>query len=186
MRGELIKIHPLRENKDGKYRWLEFKMQDGSIKKTWVFYNSKNYERMWKHIIGIGVGVRLKNLQVIKDDLIHPNSDMFVIPAGMGWGGEDSQIEEVEKMGSLIGEVLKIHPAKKSRNGNTFQRIEFILKDRKKTWVKTDVCPDFRNYKKWKPVIEAGVRTRVDGLSLKDENTVDADSDVVVLQKKML
>ncbi len=74
----------------------------------------------------------------------------------------------------MIYEIIKIHPKKKSANGNIFIRVEF--KNEEGTWYKTDICPDYRNYKAWKPYLNQGVGTKLKYLKLKDENTVDADS----------
>ena len=77
--------------------------------------------------------------------------------------------------------VLKIHPAKKGRNGNIFIRIEFLTNDSK--WLKTDICPNFRNYKNWVPVLKAGVDTVLSGLFLKRPDEVDADSSFRIIKK---
>lgn len=81
----------------------------------------------------------------------------------------------------MTGEVLKIHPLQTSRNGNSFIRITFTLFGGK--WAKTDVCPNFRNYKNWKPVIEKGVGTKVTGLNWRNEKAgeINADSPVMIL-----
>lgn len=74
----------------------------------------------------------------------------------------------------MTGEVLEIHAPKLSRNGNTFIRITFNLSNGK--WAKTDVCPNYRNYKRWKPVIEAGKGTFIRGLIVRGDSEVNADS----------
>lgn len=74
--------------------------------------------------------------------------------------------------------VNKIDPLKESRNGNKYNRIYFTAEDGTFYW--TDVCPTFRNYPRWAPIIESGVGTRVDGLELNTKRTakgfIDADS----------
>lgn len=82
----------------------------------------------------------------------------------------------------MKAQVLKIHPIKISRNGNSYQRIEFTMEDG--GWGKTDVCPDFLNYNKWKPVIESGIDTKLDGLVWKNEKTkqINADSKVETIK----
>ena len=70
--------------------------------------------------------------------------------------------------------LLKVHPVKSNINGNSFRRIEFTMDDG--SWAKTDVCPNFRNYARWKPIIKADLGTHLRGLRLKTKGTVDADS----------
>jgi len=76
--------------------------------------------------------------------------------------------------------ITKIDPPKKSFNGGYFfQRIRFKLEDGK--WAKTDLCPTFRNYKNWKPLLDEGVGTEIIGVRVKGGvrvMTIDADSDV--------
>lgn len=74
----------------------------------------------------------------------------------------------------MTGEILEIHPPKLSRNGNTYIRITFNLSNGK--WAKTDVCPNFRNYKRWKPIIEAGKGTFIRGLIVRNDGEINADS----------
>lgn len=81
----------------------------------------------------------------------------------------------------LKATVKKIHPNKFSRNGNVFTRIEFIMSDN--SWAKTDVCPDYRNYKGWVPVLEAGVGTEIDNLKMRNKSEVNADSSPVIIKK---
>ena len=80
----------------------------------------------------------------------------------------------------MKGRVTKIDPIKTSFNGGyKFQRIRFKLEDGK--FAKTDLCPTFRNYKNWKPIIDLGVGTEIAGLRIKGGvrvMTIDADSDV--------
>lgn len=88
----------------------------------------------------------------------------------------------------MTGTIIKIHEPKIGFKGITFIRIEFEMED--KSWAKTDVCPSYRNYSKWKPIIEAGVNTKVSGLrfninrktNVEKKNEVNADSDVKILQ----
>lgn len=80
----------------------------------------------------------------------------------------------------MRGIITKIDPIKKSFNGQyTFQRIRFKLEDGK--FAKTDLCPTFRNYRNWKPIIDQGVGTEIQGLRIKGGvrvKTIDADSEV--------
>ncbi len=66
---------------------------------------------------------------------------------------------------------------KSSRNkGEFYKRIYFKLKVKEGEFIfaKTDVVPSFRNYKNWKGIME--VDNVLDGLILKADKTVDADS----------
>lgn len=77
--------------------------------------------------------------------------------------------------------ITKIHPNKYSVHGNMFTRIEFKLADG--TWAKTDVCPDYRNYKGWQPVLVSGVGTELDNLKMRNKTEINADSSPVILKK---
>ncbi len=72
----------------------------------------------------------------------------------------------------MIYEIIKIHPKQKSINGNAFIRVEF--KDGDGVWRKTDLCPDYRNYNRWKDLLVVG--NKLTGLELKDDLTINADS----------
>ena len=76
----------------------------------------------------------------------------------------------------MVGQVHKIHPIKKSRNGNLFTRVEFILDGG--DWAKTDLVPGFANYARWKPVLKSGVGTVIKNLIYKnkEKSEIDADS----------
>lgn len=72
----------------------------------------------------------------------------------------------------MRGTITKIHNLKRSRNGNLFIRITFKLENG--DWAKTDICPDYRNYIRWAPLLKVG--TDLSGLILKRQNEVNADS----------
>ena len=72
----------------------------------------------------------------------------------------------------MKGSITKIHNPKPSRNGNVFIRIEFKMEDGK--WRKTDICPSYRNYQRWKSLLSVGID--LSGLLLKGKDAVDADS----------
>jgi len=72
----------------------------------------------------------------------------------------------------MRGTISKIHPLKRSVNGNFFRRVEFKLEDG--SWAATDLCPDFRNYARWKDFLVEG--TQLEGLELKGKSKVNADS----------
>jgi len=72
----------------------------------------------------------------------------------------------------MLGTITKIHELKESRNGNWFMRVEFRLKNG--DWAKTDLCPSFRNYERWKYLLKVGVD--LTGLNLKRKGEVNADS----------
>ena len=84
----------------------------------------------------------------------------------------------------MTGEILEIHPPKLSRNGNTYIRITFTLNNGK--WAKTDVCPNFRNYKRWKPIIEAGKGTFIRGLIVRNDGEINADSFPEITSKAII
>jgi hypothetical protein len=76
--------------------------------------------------------------------------------------------------------LTKIDPLKASiSNNGTFRRIYFELEDG--SWAHTDVVPEFRNYKRWKPIIEKGVGTELTGIRVKFGSKVDADSPIKIL-----
>lgn len=78
----------------------------------------------------------------------------------------------------MKGEIIKIHDRKESRNGNIFIRVEFKMEDGE--WAKTDLCPDFRNFQRWKGLGIVG--NVLDGLELKKPGEVNADSYPVLIK----
>lgn len=72
----------------------------------------------------------------------------------------------------MNGEITKIDPVKKSANGNAFIRVYFKIEG--KDWYKTDICPDYRNYARWKPLLKVG--NMLSGLEAKGDTTINADS----------
>ena len=76
----------------------------------------------------------------------------------------------------MIGKIIKIHPLKVSRNNNIFRRIEFELENG--DWAKTDICPDFRNYKNWTQILTSKepIGEEYAGLKLRKSGEVDGDS----------
>ena len=72
----------------------------------------------------------------------------------------------------MTGEIIKILPYKKSKNGGTYLRVEFKMEDG--GWAKTDLVPGFRNYWRWKRVMRVGNVLR--NLKMRDAITIDADS----------
>lgn len=55
----------------------------------------------------------------------------------------------------------------------------FMLED--SSWAKTDVVPNYRNYKNWKPMIDQvdmGNEVFVEGLMFRGSQEIDADSPV--------
>lgn len=70
----------------------------------------------------------------------------------------------------MIGTISKIHELK-SGSGGSYRRVEFNLSDGR--WAKTDLCPAFRNFKRWKQHLTPG--TRLANLVV-NGTTVDADS----------
>jgi hypothetical protein len=75
--------------------------------------------------------------------------------------------------------VIKIHPLKrfKDNEGKYFRRIDFKLSNG--SFAKTDICPSYSNYPRWKNLINRGGGTIYD-FFMKDETTIDADSNFKV------
>lgn len=75
----------------------------------------------------------------------------------------------------MRGEIYKVDPLKESANkGQSFYRLYFKLESG--AWAATDVVPAFRNFRRWKPILDQSVPIKVDGLTLKGPEKVDADS----------
>jgi hypothetical protein len=72
----------------------------------------------------------------------------------------------------MRGTISKIHPISYSRNGGAYIRLEFKLED--KSWAKTDLVPKYRNYERWRNLLQVG--TDLVGLTLKKKGEIDADS----------
>jgi len=75
----------------------------------------------------------------------------------------------------LGGAIIRILPVRKSRNGNNYQRIIFKLEDKRVAF--TDLCEQYMNYGRWKPLLVIGkelksLRVSIMGKTLK----VNADS----------
>lgn len=84
----------------------------------------------------------------------------------------------------MRGKITKIDQLKSSRNsGQAFTRVYFKVKRGVGDfiWAKTDIVPSFRNYQRWKPFLQVG--TILDGLVLRGNNTIDADSRPVLVSK---
>lgn len=73
----------------------------------------------------------------------------------------------------LTATIIKIHPLASGKKFEAaFHRVEFQTKAG--GWAKTDLCPKFRNFARWKPYLRVGARLtelRIDGTE------IDADSD---------
>lgn len=81
--------------------------------------------------------------------------------------------------------IRKIGNLKSSRNGNVyFRRISFILEDG--SWAMTDLISSYRNYARWKPIIEAGIGTKIRGVFEKSKGKIDADSLVEIIQEPII
>ncbi len=79
--------------------------------------------------------------------------------------------------------LYKIDPLKEARKGAlAFRRLYFHLADG--NWAATDVVANFRNYTYWKPVIESGIGTIIDGIFMKSKNKIDADSKITIVGKE--
>ena len=82
----------------------------------------------------------------------------------------------------MRAEIIKIHDLQYSRNGNTFIRVEFQMEN--STWAKTDICPDYRNYERWKNYLKVGAV--LENLKLKRAGEIDADSFVEPYRPKRI
>jgi hypothetical protein len=81
----------------------------------------------------------------------------------------------------MKGTVIEVHPLKMSRTEHAFIRIEFMFEDGK--WAKTDIVTKYRNYNRWKPIIDRGVGTALANLTLRKNGEVNGDSYPVILAK---
>ena len=73
----------------------------------------------------------------------------------------------------MKGTITKIDQPKESRNKDVvFRRVYFKMEDG--SWTKTDLCSSYRNWERWKNLLTVGIL--LEGLTLKDNVTVDADS----------
>ena len=81
----------------------------------------------------------------------------------------------------MKGEVLKIIPLKLSRTEGSYYRITFTMEDGE--WAKTDIVTKYRNYSRWKKIIEAGPGTIVGNLKMRSDGEVDGDSYPEILEK---
>ena len=79
----------------------------------------------------------------------------------------------------MTAELIKIYPAKLSKHGNVYKRLAFMLSNGK--WAKTDLCPDHRNYRNWHYIMKFGPGTKIKDFKMKDELTIDADSNPIIL-----
>jgi len=82
----------------------------------------------------------------------------------------------------MVGKIIKVHPLRESKNGNSFIRIEFELLGG--AWAKTDICPDFKNYKRWQKPLEIGEGAMLAELEMRDDSTINADSPVRLLNER--
>jgi len=73
----------------------------------------------------------------------------------------------------MRGSIIKIHNLKRSRNGNSFIRVEFRLEGG--IWAKTDICPDYINYQRWKSLLTVG--TELENLNFKGNSKYEIDAD---------
>lgn len=84
-----------------------------------------------------------------------------------------------------IGQITKIDPPKKGSDKKTFIRVYFDVRQEGGgiTWARTDLCPTFRNYSRWKPLLKVG--NVLSGLDFKGLTTVNADSFPKLSREKM-
>ena len=72
----------------------------------------------------------------------------------------------------MRGTISRILPLKRSRNGNSYIRVSFKMEDG--SFAETNLCPDFRNFGRWRDLLVVG--KDLSGLVLKKFHEVDADS----------
>jgi hypothetical protein len=76
-------------------------------------------------------------------------------------------------------EITNILPVAKGKtHAADYYRVTFRLEDG--SWAKTDLCPTFRNYARWKPLLRVG--QGLDGLKLRRPGEIDGDSRPVACQ----
>lgn len=74
---------------------------------------------------------------------------------------------------TITAKITKIDQQKNGSEGEGFIRVYFQrLPDKK--WFKTDLCPTYRNFRRWERFLVVG--NVLDELTLKNDSTIDADS----------
>lgn len=81
----------------------------------------------------------------------------------------------------MEAELIRVYQTRPSKNGNMFTRLGFKLDNG--SWVKTDVCPDYRNYEEWARLMRFGIGTKIKDFKMRDATTIDADSDFIFIAK---
>lgn len=84
-------------------------------------------------------------------------------------------------MKGIVRTILPLKPAKNaymSGYGKRYTRVTFKMEDGK--WAKTDLCPEYRNFRNWTKILKAGEGIVVEGLTFKKAGEVDADSPVFI------
>ena len=123
-------------------------------------------KKTWKFLVE---GLYVKNITLIKPGIVNPKCDITIVAPGM----------------ERVAEVIRIDPARKSRNGDTsYIRVCFRLWGETDEFAKTDVCGRFRNRPKWDEIIKKGVGTKIIGWVLmpnKKPQTINADSNIKIL-----
>jgi hypothetical protein len=83
----------------------------------------------------------------------------------------------------MTAKITKIHPLKIGRTGvASYIRVEFLTESG--GWAKTDLVPTFRNYPRWKPLLDIG--NTLSGLRMKAKFEIDADSIPHLVQQQTL
>ena len=78
----------------------------------------------------------------------------------------------------MTARITKIDPMKHG-NGALYKRVYFETE--KGAWAKTDLCPNMKNWSRWEALLQ--VDNLVGGLTMRDEKTIDADSNPTLLFK---
>ena len=90
----------------------------------------------------------------------------------------------------MRAKITQIHDIKKTRGrgiskfAQKFIRVTFKMDDG--SWAKTDVCPEYRNYRNWKLPLRSGVGTVIEGLNYRRSGEVNADSPVSISKNQEL
>lgn len=76
--------------------------------------------------------------------------------------------------------LTKVDPMKSSENGDyDYMRGHFTLENG--NYAFTRITPSFRNYNRWGPVVESGIGTVIEGVEMKGDKLINADSLIKII-----
>ncbi|MDZ4205779.1 MAG: hypothetical protein U1C12_00975 [Patescibacteria group bacterium] len=85
----------------------------------------------------------------------------------------------------MKAKITKLNKPRISRNGDVaFHRVHMQLQDG--SHAMTDLVSSFRNFNNWKPILQAGPGTWIDGVDLINPKKVNADSQVRIIQAPVI